>query len=429
MWYGIVPKINKGKKYTSFFSVLYLSTRFCTMDLADSNCVQLLSSFELFKSHSILQNELHSISLLYQNTNIVFKDQALVVLVQPFFQLLIYLRFQLQPDYPDVSPEISVSSDCLTKTQTDNIEKLMTEKAKGSVGQPMLLNIVQEACSHLVKRNEMVASIINAEGHNSQQSLHRDKPKKVHQKMSKLCHENEQQKRKAKKYQLFTGCAKVETEFIKDMPTNNLDLCNISDLAVKRPTHFIALRITDERIVQNLVKIQNQLIRKEPLLTKGLFTKDIFHVTICSLGLDRSDDITKCIQSLDQMKPDLLRCLPQAALVVHSMSQFYNRAIYAKVRHSDDFTRFCNLLRDKLIASGIEIRDEHENFTPHVTIVKVKRPERKLFGNRNIEPSLYSHVLSTVFGEQAVNGLFLCSMDGQRRPDGFYVTLHEIIFR
>ncbi|GFN77593.1 A-kinase anchor protein 7 isoform gamma [Plakobranchus ocellatus] len=195
-----------------------------------------------------------------------------------------------------------------------------------------------------------------------------------------------------------------------------------------RPTHFLAVRVTSKTIVDQLSSVQCELVAQEPLLTKGVFSPDIFHLTLFTLGLDSEEDVDNCICALRTMRPGLEQHRPVEPFVIYGISQFYNRAVFAKVLLKQDFRQFREYLKDQLIHFNVEIRDQYENFNPHVTIIKVKRPERKLFGTRNIQPAIYSHLKDTVFGEQKLEDIHLCPMDGQRGEDGFYSSLFSIRF-
>ncbi|RUS83904.1 hypothetical protein EGW08_008318, partial [Elysia chlorotica] len=194
-----------------------------------------------------------------------------------------------------------------------------------------------------------------------------------------------------------------------------------------RPTHFLAVCVRNKEILDRLSAVQRELVSREPLLEKGAFAPEIFHLTLFTLGLDSSEDIENCVQALRAMKRnglDKFRTLKP--VIIHGMSQFYNRAIFAKVKFEQDFIDFREHMKNELGSFNVEIRDMYEKFNPHLTIIKVKRPERKLFGSRNIQPAIYSQFKDVVFGEQTVDDIHLCSMDGQRREDGFYVSLFEI---
>ncbi|GFR85928.1 leukocyte receptor cluster member 9-like [Elysia marginata] len=204
-------------------------------------------------------------------------------------------------------------------------------------------------------------------------------------------------------------------------------VCSILPMSA-RPTHFMAIRVRSKSILDGLMAAQKELVSQEPLLEKGAFDPEIFHLTLLTLGLDSLKDIENCIQALETMSSSLEKTCPLQPFIIHSMSQFYNRAIFAKVKVEQDFLDFREHLRNELMSFNVEIRDMYENFNPHLTIIKVKRPERKLFGSRNIQPAIYSHLKDVVFGEQMVDEIHLCSMDGQRREDGFYTSLFEIRF-
>merc|ERR1712200_371857 len=101
-------------------------------------------------------------------------------------------------------------------------------------------------------------------------------------------------------------------------------------------------------------------------------------------------------------KPRLQNCLP-VQVTVYGMSQFYNRAIFAKVEVNKELKTFSSTLEEILLSNNVDIRNDHEDFNPHVTVIKVKRPERRLFGNRNIKQSWYSDFTDTDHGVQGVS--------------------------
>ncbi|CAL1534309.1 unnamed protein product [Lymnaea stagnalis] len=371
-------------------------------------------------SHSLL-SEIENLSQTYPNTKKLptnSPDGSLTVLVQPFYEKNLFLRFQLTAQYPELQPAISISSDCLTKTATNDLIRLLETKASALKGQPMLLTLVSEGYRLMKSEETQTKTEVNK---NKKYKRHKNvRDAEIGQKSFNGENKPSDIDINEKSYIGVLGDKRGESSYQQEKSGNKKPA---------RPTHFIAVRITNEAIVKNLEQVQKQLVYKEPLLAKGVFQKETFHLTLCTLGLDTPEQIQHCIASLEQFEPDLKSSVPQTPLMVYSMSQFYNRAIYAKIKETEDLTKFQKLLREKMIAFGVEIRDEHEGFTPHVTIIKVKRPERKLFGSRNIQPSIYSHVIHTTFGEQPVESLFLCTMDGQRRSDGFYVTHYEISFQ
>jgi len=190
-----------------------------------------------------------------------------------------------------------------------------------------------------------------------------------------------------------------------------------------RPNYFIALRITDEDIRSSIEAIQNDIVTKEPRLKDCCIPNGALHLTLCTVGLDRIEQVANANQCLKLAEPELANMLPKdLKLTFKGIDTFFNRVIFAKVQNCpQEFLDFVDHIRMCLTASGIDIRDGHD-FVPHVTVMKITRPVAKTTGNNYIAPWLYSAYNETVLGSQAVNNLHLCSMTDSRQDDGFYVT-------
>ncbi|XP_012941618.1 uncharacterized protein LOC106012638 [Aplysia californica] len=367
-----------------------------------------------------------------------------LVLVQPVEESSTIIELQFGLEYPDEVPVVSVTSKSLSKSDTKSLQVLLDEKTSQLAGHLMAMKLLGTSEEFLKTCVSSQGTIKNERGNRSNKK--KGKGERQHDTHTvEMLSDDQIQISKGKKGKRSRRKARYSSDSDGDVSdlyaenglspfgvadnssVSNNTLCPGDSVQIEmRPTHFIAVRITHADIRESLTRIQKVLVEKEPLLSKGTFTPEMLHVTLCAVGLDTETEVSQCISALDGMRSDLTHALPRTPLTVHGMAQFYNRAIYAKVTHGDDFLHFHSTLRTKLREHNVDIRDEHEGYSPHVTIVKVKRPERRLFGSRNIRPSIYSDFLDVVHGHQAIDALYLCAMDGQRREDGFYTTLHEL---
>lgn len=195
-----------------------------------------------------------------------------------------------------------------------------------------------------------------------------------------------------------------------------------------RPNYFICVRLTDERLIENICSVHDHLIQQDPMLAECCIPGASLHVTLCTLGLDTAEQLQACIDALKNAKDDLQAALPSSPLHMHGSGHFFNRVIYAKVHHKQEFLAFCDLLKTLLREAGVQIRDGYE-FVPHATIMKVTRPVARERGSKNIDPKIYAPYVDTEFGYQSIGAIHLCSMDKSRRDDGFYLTPLELNFR
>lgn len=190
-----------------------------------------------------------------------------------------------------------------------------------------------------------------------------------------------------------------------------------------RPNYFVALRITDEKLKENAVKVQKQVIGGESKLKDCSIPPGAMHLTLCTIGLETPEQIQNAAKCLEEARSELAGIVPKdKKLCFKGVSTFFNRVIYGSVVDCPaEFYEFIEHLKACLASNGIEVRDYHE-FVPHMTIMKVSRPVARMTGNNYIAPWLYSSFNEVDLGSQAVDNMHLCAMVDDRQEDGFYMT-------
>jgi len=194
-----------------------------------------------------------------------------------------------------------------------------------------------------------------------------------------------------------------------------------------RPNYFFCVRITDPGIRDKVSSIQDHLMTSEPALGECCIPLAALHLTLCTVGLDTAEQLADCILALKRLQPELKEALPTSKLNINGVDTFYNRVLYAKVEAKKDFYDFHSLLKTQLSQNGVQVRDGYQ-FVPHITIMKTTRPVSRLRGSKNISPALYQNFTNLHLGEQNIDSVYLCSMENERRDDGFYLTPSEIHF-
>ncbi|PVD24648.1 hypothetical protein C0Q70_15132 [Pomacea canaliculata] len=180
-----------------------------------------------------------------------------------------------------------------------------------------------------------------------------------------------------------------------------------------RPTHFLALRIT---------------LTRRSCECPCCIPSSALHITLCTLGLDTPDQVAHAVEVLHRIQPQLATSLPHTPLRVDGVDTFFNRVVYAKVQQQPEFMEFVDHLKLLLWESGVEMRDVHHGYTPHVTIMKATKPLVNQKGTKDVDPSLYKDYTDMYFGQQTLDRVYLCTMGGSKREDGFYECLGEIEF-
>ncbi|XP_067683966.1 leukocyte receptor cluster member 9-like [Haliotis asinina] len=194
-----------------------------------------------------------------------------------------------------------------------------------------------------------------------------------------------------------------------------------------RPNYFVAVRVTDQEVLENLESVQDYILENEPRYSSCCIPGASLHITLCTLGLDTPEQVSNAVQALQKMKSDLKASVPKEPLRLVGVGNFFNRVIYAKVQCPETFVPFVDHVKMCLNEAGVDIRDGYE-FVPHMTIMKTTRPVSRLMGTKEVSPFLYDGFADMTFGSQTIDAIHLCSMETERREDGFYLSPCHIDF-
>lgn len=197
-----------------------------------------------------------------------------------------------------------------------------------------------------------------------------------------------------------------------------------------RPNFFICFRVTNDQVRQQVEQVQSGIISREPLFRDAALAPVRLHVTLCTLRLESEQDI-QCVRRAlygKKISAALVKYLhPRQAIRFQGTFEFRDRVIHTRPFSSfaqNDAARviaFAKVLDKEMCATGVNVITSREGFVPHMTILKLNREmcrERPTGVNRG----LYADFTSIMFGEQRIEGIFLCSMLAPPGDDGFYET-------
>ena len=199
-----------------------------------------------------------------------------------------------------------------------------------------------------------------------------------------------------------------------------------------RSTHFIAIKITNEEIINNLMKVQKEIIKREEILQECCMKKGLFHLTIAMIRLEGIEGIkaaTEMMKNLNEELKMILSDRSKSVLTVQNLNNFGQRVVYGEVTPSDPSTleNVVTLIKTRVrqAGPGVHLNDKF-GFVPHVTLAKVSRPITRLRRSKYIDSSYYDMFSSYTFGNQLIDNLQLCVIDSATRYDGFYTTLVDL---
>lgn len=191
---------------------------------------------------------------------------------------------------------------------------------------------------------------------------------------------------------------------------------------VNRPTHFVCLHINDEGVVEEIKKVISHVTHLNPQLREGLINTPALHVTLCMIRLTTEEQIEKAKSVLQSVKLQFTSLLPSCMqLSFTGVDNFRERLIYVKVKEEPALGKFVSHLIEQFQGAGLKTPGNHEEYTPHITIVKLSRPMQRELNTDVINPACYQPYLNVSLGQQLVTGVHLCSMHAPAQEDGFYL--------
>ena len=201
-----------------------------------------------------------------------------------------------------------------------------------------------------------------------------------------------------------------------------------------RSTHFIAIKINNEEIVENLMRVQDSIIVREELLQECCMKRGLFHVTIAMIRIQGEEGLEQARHMMQRLEAELrilLEDRSRTVLTVRGLNNFGQRVVYGEVEAGEPGLLASLVTRVKRAVAeagaGVSLHDKFR-FVPHVTLAKVSRPVARMRRSKYIDTSYYEDHISDTFGHQHIDNLHLCVIDSSTRYDGFYSTLADLQF-
>ncbi|XP_070580897.1 leukocyte receptor cluster member 9-like [Ptychodera flava] len=218
------------------------------------------------------------------------------------------------------------------------------------------------------------------------------------------------------------GAAEVEFE-VSDQPSAVSSAQRHVRKDPNKPNYFLALRITDKDILAAVQQVQEKMVETEPRLASCCIPPTKLHLTICTMRIDSESQMKTACGVLKDLKHEISRLLPPATLLkFDGLNVFRDRVLYAAPQPEPALLKFYDHITSLFRAAGVNLAGTRDEYTPHMTIVKLTRSVAKQLRNPCLEEASYYEYLDDYFGTQAIESLHLCSMGSGQRHDGFYQT-------
>ena len=194
-----------------------------------------------------------------------------------------------------------------------------------------------------------------------------------------------------------------------------------------RPNHFVCLHVTSVEVKGAVEEIQAYICGHTPQLAEGCHPIDALHVTLCMLRLNSEQDRVAARAVLNDACAQFIHILPPCLqLTFRGVDHFRGRLVYVKVEPEPALERFVSYLLEQFQQAGLGTPGNHDQFTPHMTILKLNRPMVRKLHTHAISPASYQEHRESPVGQHMVDSLHLCSMAAGKQSDGFYLRLATI---
>ncbi|XP_028929474.1 leukocyte receptor cluster member 9 [Ornithorhynchus anatinus] len=183
-----------------------------------------------------------------------------------------------------------------------------------------------------------------------------------------------------------------------------------------RPTHFVALPVTDPRLRASVAEVQDHLVGQDPDVAAGLVPPAGLHLTLCLLRLAGPREVAEATAALKQLARDPGVRYPQR-LRLGGLARFGSGVLYATP--SPDLGDLAQALAHGLESRGLRVVQAPA--APHLTLAKLPRGS----GGSLPAPEPGGREL----GHQEVRHLQLCRVGGPRGEEGGYETVAQVSLR
>eukprot|EP00111_Clytia_hemisphaerica_P015601 TCONS_00046040-protein len=197
-----------------------------------------------------------------------------------------------------------------------------------------------------------------------------------------------------------------------------------------KPNYFLAVRLYNKDIHEKVNKVQHHIQEKNSKIKDCFIPLPTLHLTLFVMSLKNEDEKQTAIDAMCLSAPQLQKFAQmKIELVYEKLSTFSGQVVFVDLVQNDSLLALGEIVKLlKISFAEMNLSFKNENFTPHLTIMKMSRCFQKMrkAGIRRIAPQLYEKHKSDSFGSDVVKDILLCSMTDKKNEDGFYKVVASI---
>ncbi|XP_039253422.2 A-kinase anchor protein 7 isoforms delta and gamma-like [Styela clava] len=191
-----------------------------------------------------------------------------------------------------------------------------------------------------------------------------------------------------------------------------------------RPTHFLAVQITDPIIKGKMKEVQDCIVAKESILENVVVGVDLAHITLCLLSLPNESTVNEANKILQRCRDDLMSILDGEPMNLHisGIGHFDKRVVFAKVVPGDNEEKL-KLFSEHFDKEFALLKSTNPfEYTPHVTLMKLSKlrsfaMKKKI---KQISPKHFEDIEDMDFGHQNVKTVQLLAMSRKKATEYYF---------
>jgi 2'-5' RNA ligase/uncharacterized protein (UPF0248 family) len=179
---------------------------------------------------------------------------------------------------------------------------------------------------------------------------------------------------------VFTQLSQINDETSDEPEIHRLGRASGKTSAIKNePNYFVSIPVDDKSIQSNLREFKAELVKLNANIETSLLPETSLHLTVCTLRIDSEDEMKKVKSEMDRLfssdqENDFLAAHFPINLKFQGIGEFYNKVLYVKClsQQLDKLESIKNTLIDRFKSAGINTAGNYYDFTPHLTVVKIR---------------------------------------------------------
>ena len=203
------------------------------------------------------------------------------------------------------------------------------------------------------------------------------------------------------------------------------------------PNYFLAVKVDDSEIADNVNKVQESVVNEEPAFRHVLIPIPTLHLTLFVMKLDDESEMLKAKEALHHSELDVQNCFANIMkeLTFNGIRTFKNKVVYVGIdKNTQNDALSClrkavAVLVDSFCSHGINLaKNAKDQFVPHLTVIKLSKNIKKMKqkGIKRVDDRFLKDFLDLEFGKQKFSEVLLCSMVDKKGEDGFYKIIDRI---